>query len=314
MDAAEALTVVRALADGRDPQSGAPLAPESVFQQPEVIRALFTAATALEHAASSPPRPAARGRTKRSASSSSNSTRGFLPPTSRTNTAARAARSSRAWSSSAKSRRAKRLRRQQRQDRCRTRASNLTTAFRSEPRASAALVRARARRAQQASDASRAARARSAATLGAERRARGVGGKERSDAQRVSAEGFARGCSRSAHSPERSARREWKPARAGTKAAPSVQATERSGTTRGVQQSGAGRAACYWPAGSPPRGFRGEPAVSRSEGPCGPSERDVGARAEAGASSAAPRRPAAFVLEAVEARREPMGAAGSPPG
>jgi len=50
--------------------------------------------------------------------------------------------------------------------------------------------------------------------------------------------------------------------------------TERSGTTRGVQQSGAGRAACSWPAGSPPRGFRGEPAVSRSEGPCGPSERD----------------------------------------
>jgi len=54
MDAAEALTVVRALADGRDPQSGAPLARESVFQQPQVIRALFTAATALEHAASKP--------------------------------------------------------------------------------------------------------------------------------------------------------------------------------------------------------------------------------------------------------------------
>ncbi|MGH8021287.1 MAG: hypothetical protein ACREIA_24005 [Opitutaceae bacterium] len=46
---------MRALADGRDPQSGAPLARESVFQQPQVIRALFTAATALEHAASKPP-------------------------------------------------------------------------------------------------------------------------------------------------------------------------------------------------------------------------------------------------------------------
>ncbi|MGH8021425.1 MAG: hypothetical protein ACREIA_24715, partial [Opitutaceae bacterium] len=54
MDASEALPIVRALADGRDPHSGAPLGAESVFQQPNVIRALFTAATALEHAASKP--------------------------------------------------------------------------------------------------------------------------------------------------------------------------------------------------------------------------------------------------------------------
>ena len=93
-----------------------------------------------------------------------------------------------------------------------------------------------------------------------------------------------------------------------------MQATERSGTTRGVQQSGAGRAACYWPAGSPPRGFRGEPAVSRSEGPCGPSERDVGARAEAGGSAAARRRPAAFVLAAVEALAAADGRSGVPAG
>lgn len=50
MDAAEALPIVRALADGRDPASGAPLAAESVFQKPEVIRALFAAALALEGA------------------------------------------------------------------------------------------------------------------------------------------------------------------------------------------------------------------------------------------------------------------------
>lgn len=55
MDASEALAVVRALADGRDPQSGAPLGHESVFQQPQVIRALFTAAAALEGAANKPP-------------------------------------------------------------------------------------------------------------------------------------------------------------------------------------------------------------------------------------------------------------------
>ena len=54
MEASEALAVVRALAEGRDPASGAPLARARVFQQPQVIRALFTAATALEHAASKP--------------------------------------------------------------------------------------------------------------------------------------------------------------------------------------------------------------------------------------------------------------------
>jgi hypothetical protein len=54
MDASEALPILRALADGRDPHSGAPLPSESVFQQPSVIRALFMAADALEAAASKP--------------------------------------------------------------------------------------------------------------------------------------------------------------------------------------------------------------------------------------------------------------------
>jgi hypothetical protein len=50
MDAAEALPILRALADGRDPHSGAPLGPESVFQRPEVIRALFAAVLVLDGA------------------------------------------------------------------------------------------------------------------------------------------------------------------------------------------------------------------------------------------------------------------------
>jgi len=50
MDAAEALPILRALADGRDPASGAPLGAESVFQRPEVIRALFAAVLALDDA------------------------------------------------------------------------------------------------------------------------------------------------------------------------------------------------------------------------------------------------------------------------
>jgi len=54
MDANEALPIVRSLADGRDPQSGAPLPQESVFHQPQVIRALFAAAAVLELSASKP--------------------------------------------------------------------------------------------------------------------------------------------------------------------------------------------------------------------------------------------------------------------
>jgi hypothetical protein len=47
--------------------------------------------------------------------------------------------------------------------------------------------------------------------------------------------------------------------------------------------------------------------------PFEPMARRLRARAEAGGYAAATRRPAAFVLAAVEAWRKPMGAAGSPP-
>jgi len=55
MNAAEAVGIIRALADGRDPASGAPLARESVFQQPDVIRALHCAAEILKDTVDTPP-------------------------------------------------------------------------------------------------------------------------------------------------------------------------------------------------------------------------------------------------------------------
>lgn len=50
MDQAQALAVVRSLADGVDPESGEVFPPESAYQRPQVVRALYAAATALEHA------------------------------------------------------------------------------------------------------------------------------------------------------------------------------------------------------------------------------------------------------------------------
>jgi len=48
MDANQALAVVRSLANGVDPESGEVFAPESVYQRPQVVRALYAAAGALE--------------------------------------------------------------------------------------------------------------------------------------------------------------------------------------------------------------------------------------------------------------------------
>src|SRR3954468_21974270 len=48
MDSAQALAVVRSLANGVDPESGEVFAPESAYQRPQVVRALYEAATALE--------------------------------------------------------------------------------------------------------------------------------------------------------------------------------------------------------------------------------------------------------------------------
>jgi hypothetical protein len=51
MESSEALRIVRALADGVNPATGETLAAESVFQQPQTIRALERAVTALETSA-----------------------------------------------------------------------------------------------------------------------------------------------------------------------------------------------------------------------------------------------------------------------
>ena len=48
MDSAQALAVVRSLANGVDPESGEVFPAESAYQRPRVVRALYEAATALE--------------------------------------------------------------------------------------------------------------------------------------------------------------------------------------------------------------------------------------------------------------------------
>ena len=48
MNLAQALAVVRSLANGVDPESGEVFPPESPYQRPQVVRSLYEAATALE--------------------------------------------------------------------------------------------------------------------------------------------------------------------------------------------------------------------------------------------------------------------------
>ena len=48
MHASQALSVVRSLANGVDPESGEVFAAESPYQRPQVVRALYEAAAALE--------------------------------------------------------------------------------------------------------------------------------------------------------------------------------------------------------------------------------------------------------------------------
>ena len=50
MDQAQALSVVRSLANGVDPESGEVFPAESVYQRPQTVRALYAAADALERA------------------------------------------------------------------------------------------------------------------------------------------------------------------------------------------------------------------------------------------------------------------------
>lgn len=51
MEQTQALEIIRSLASGADPSTGEVLAADSVCQQPDVIRALHLAATALQQAA-----------------------------------------------------------------------------------------------------------------------------------------------------------------------------------------------------------------------------------------------------------------------
>lgn len=51
MQTSEALQIIRALADGVDPTTGEVLEAASVYQDPQVVRALFAAADALERRA-----------------------------------------------------------------------------------------------------------------------------------------------------------------------------------------------------------------------------------------------------------------------
>ena len=48
MDQGQALAIVRSLANGVDPESGEVFPPESAYQKPQVVRALYEASTALE--------------------------------------------------------------------------------------------------------------------------------------------------------------------------------------------------------------------------------------------------------------------------
>src|ERR671932_134335 len=48
MDQAQALGIVRSLANGVDPESGEIFPAESAYQRPQIVRALYEAAAALE--------------------------------------------------------------------------------------------------------------------------------------------------------------------------------------------------------------------------------------------------------------------------
>ncbi len=50
MNQAQALSVVRSLANGVDPTTGDVFAPDSPYQRPDTVRALYAAAEALEKA------------------------------------------------------------------------------------------------------------------------------------------------------------------------------------------------------------------------------------------------------------------------
>ena len=55
MDQAQALAIVRSLANGVDPESGEVFTPDSAYQRPQVVRALYEAAATPSTSASSRP-------------------------------------------------------------------------------------------------------------------------------------------------------------------------------------------------------------------------------------------------------------------
>jgi hypothetical protein len=60
MDQEKALSILQSLAAGADPFSGAPFPAASIYQHPDVVRALFQAVRALEAALAAQKRHAAR--------------------------------------------------------------------------------------------------------------------------------------------------------------------------------------------------------------------------------------------------------------
>ena len=48
MEQTQALAIVRSLANGVDPESGEVFPPQSVYQRPQIVRALYEAGSALE--------------------------------------------------------------------------------------------------------------------------------------------------------------------------------------------------------------------------------------------------------------------------
>jgi len=121
-------------------------------------------------------------------------------------------------------------------------------------------------------------------------------------------------------SPERSARRSG--SRHELKRSRAVRAGDQAERNdEGVQRCGAGRAASHWPAGSPPRLFWASPRFRAAGGhaalPSATQEREPRPMSERSVSESGDERradPPRSFLAAVEARRQPMGAAGSPPG
>ena len=58
MDHDKALTILKHLSDGNDPETGKPFPPDSAYQRPDVVRALFHAVRELENTPASEAKPA----------------------------------------------------------------------------------------------------------------------------------------------------------------------------------------------------------------------------------------------------------------